>query len=204
MRDPKTGKFLKRVKQALTNSQPATLDYLLPLPDEGKKEVSETDMKLVSVDVVPTKLNARQSARRSKTMSATITIIGNLTSDPELRQTNSGKSVVNFALAYTPRRPDGSDGQTSFYNITAWEFLADNMVASFKKGDRLVVVGRVSQDKWTDKDSDKVMTRLVITADEIGGTCRFHTVEMTKIQRAAKVSEPVEGEQVEETEDIFA
>lgn len=137
-------------------------------------------------------------------MSATITVIGNLTADPELRTTNSGKSVVNLSLAHTPRKPDGSDGNTSFYNIVAWEYLADNFAASFKKGDRLIVVGRVSQDKWEDKDTGKVMSRLVITADEIGGTCRFHTVEMSRVQRSA-AQEPVEaaeGGAVEE--DIFA
>lgn len=136
-------------------------------------------------------------------MSATTTIIGNLTADPELRQTNNGKSVINFALAHTPRRPDGSDGNVSFYNIQAWDYLADNFAASFKKGDRLIVVGRLTQDKWTDKESEKVMSRLVVTAEEIGGTCRFHTVEMSKVQtrKAVEATEaPAEGE----SEDIFA
>lgn len=173
-----------------------------------KEEVSGTLTRMtpssVSVDVVPTKQqHARQSARRSYTMSATITVVGNLTADPELRQTNSGKSVVNFALAYTPRKPDGTDGNTSFYNIVAWEYLADNFAASFKKGDRLIVVGRVTQDKWTDKESEKIMSRLVITADEIGGTCRFHTVEMSKVAKVgSSVQEPAEA--AEESEDIFA
>jgi single-strand DNA-binding protein len=137
-------------------------------------------------------------------MSATITVIGNLTADPELRTTGSNKSVVNFALAYTPRKPDGSDGNTSFYQFTAWEYLADNFAASFKKGDRLIVIGRVSQDKWTDKDTEKTMSRLVITAEEIGGTCRFHTVDMSKVAR--KVAPVVEGENESEVpaEDIFA
>lgn len=136
-------------------------------------------------------------------MSATITVIGNLTADPELRTTSSGKSVINFALAYTPRKPDGSDGNTSFYNIAAWEYLADNFAASFKKGDRLIVVGRVEQDKWTDKETDKVMSRLTVTATEIGGTCRFHTVDMTKV---AKRTAPVQSEAEAEgqSEDIFA
>jgi single-strand DNA-binding protein len=139
-------------------------------------------------------------------MSATITVIGNLTADPELKQTNSGKSVVNFSLAWTPRKPDGSDGQTSFYNIVAWEYLADNFASSFKKGDRLMVVGRVSQDRWEDKDSGKTMTRLAITADEIGGTCRFHTVEMTKVSFAKNDSSNNDAvvEEDAESEDIFS
>lgn len=224
MRDPKTGKFLKRVKNMLSEKEPTTLEHLFSeMPEKAEKENNEEfmDMSKVSVDsvvshdassldasvklnVVPTKTDARQSARRSKTMSATITVIGNLTADPELRTTNNNKSVVNFALAYTPRRPDGSDGNTSFYQITAWEYLADNFAASFKKGDRLVVVGRVSQDKWTDKDSDKVMSRLVITADEIGGTCRFHTVEMTRVKRTAVSESEAEAPADAENADIFA
>lgn len=137
-------------------------------------------------------------------MSATITVIGNLTADPELRQTNSGKSVLNFSLAYTPRKPDGTDGQTSFYNIVAWEYLAENFAASFKKGDRLIVTARVTQDKWDDKDSGKAMTRLVITADEVGGTIRFHTCEMSKVRRNATAEVEQVEENDSETEDIFA
>lgn len=191
MRDPRTGKFMKRVREALSQSKPSTLEGFM-------------DMQSVSMNVVPTKTNAQQSARRSNTMSATITIVGNLTAMPELKQTNSGKSVVNFSLASTPRKPDGSDGNTNFYNVTAWEYLADNFAASFKTGDRLIVVGRVTQDKWTDKESEKVMSRLVVTADEIGGTCRFHTVEMNKIQRAAASTSEAEAPADAETEDIFS
>lgn len=215
MRD-EHGRFVKRAKAALARSKPATFDLLSQLPDKEVKDKEEflemkevstdSSVSTVSVDVVPTKANhAQQSARRSRSMSATITVIGNLTADPELRTTNSNKSVINFSLAYTPRKPDGSDGNTSFYNVTAWEYLADNFAASFKKGDRLVVIGRVSQDKWTDKDSEKVMSRLVITAEEIGGTCRFHTVEMNRVQKA-KVAENVESEAPAEgeSEDIFA
>lgn len=206
MRDPKTGKFLKRAKKALAESQPATLTKLLP-KEAAQKESSEMVTIPVSVDVVPTKTTSvRQStSRRSYTMTATITVIGNLTADPELRQTNSGKSVINFSLAYTPRRPDGSDGQTSFYNIVAWEYLADNFAASFKKGDRLIVVGRVTQDKWEDKDSGKNMTRLTITADEVGGTCRFHTVEMSKVQFKAASAPQEDTQSTEDADaDIFA
>jgi len=134
-------------------------------------------------------------------MSAIITIVGNLVRDPELRQNPAGKSVLDFSLGYTPRRPDGSQGETSFYEVTAWEGLADNFAASFKKGDRLMVTGRVSQRRWTDEETNKGRSKLVISAIEIGGTCRFHTVEMSKVARV-ETSEPVEVEA--EAEDIFA
>lgn len=218
MRDSK-GKFLKRVKDVLQNSEPATLEHMLLLPDRAEGQQQEfMEMKDVSVDriiksddahsgnevalnEVPNNKHVRQSTRRSNVMSATVTIIGNLVQDPELRTTNSGKSVVNFALAYTPKRPDGSDGNTNFYNIVAWEYLADNFSASFKKGDRLVVVGRLQQEKWNDKDTDKQMSRLAVTADEIGGTCRFHTVEMSRVKTTKPVTEAVEEP---EEADIFA
>lgn len=201
---------MKRVKDALSNARPSTaspeeLKELFKSSTPSNTESESSPYKDVKVNVVPTK-NVRQSTtntRRYTTMSATITVIGNLTGMPELRQTASGKSVVNFSLAYTPRKPDGSDGQTSFYNIVAWEYLADNFAASFKTGDRLIVVGRVTQDKWTDKDTEKVMSRLSITADEIGGTCRFHTVEMSKVRKV--VAQPSEGEvSSDEEQDIFA
>ncbi len=201
MRDPNTGKFLKKVKTVLAHSEPATLDSLLPNKEQKEESM---EMKEVSVDVVPAKVRQSTSQRRSYTMSATITVIGNLTAEPELRQTNSGKSVVNFSLAYTPRKPDGSDGETNFYNIAAWEFLAENFAASFKKGDRLIVTGRVTQDRWQDKDTGKNMSRLTITADEIGGTCRFHTVEMTSVRRGAAAAEPVQADVEGAEEDIFA
>lgn len=135
-------------------------------------------------------------------MSATVTVIGNLTADPELRQTNNGKSVMNFSLAYTPRKPDGTDGQTSFYEVTAWEYLADNVAASVKKGDRLLVVGRLTQQKWEDADG-KNRSKLVITAEEVAGTMRFHTLDM---QRTAKrvVVEDSAPDAEPEVEDIFA
>lgn len=191
MRDPKTGKFLRRVKEALQNSKPVTL------------EAQFADQ--VKINVVPAmKTNAQHSARRSTIMTASVTVIGNLVADPELRQTNNGKSVMNFSLAYTPRKPDGTDGQTSFYDITAWEYLADNIAASVKKGDRLIVVGRLSQQKYQDNDGNN-RTKLVITADEVGGTMRFHTIEMSRTaKRNAPVAEPVVEETPAEGEDIFA
>lgn len=219
MRDER-GRFIKRVKDRLAGVQPATLEHMLSSKEEGIKESME--MSTVSIDsannsagsanegpvglnVVPTKQqHARQSARRSYIMSATITVVGNLTADPELRTTNNGKSVINFSLAYTPRRPDGTDGETSFYNIAAWEYLADNFAASFKKGDRLIVVGRVSQDKWQDKASEKVMSRLSITAEEIGGTIRFHTCDMQKVSRKAAPTQEEVPAADSESEDVFA
>lgn len=136
-------------------------------------------------------------------MSANVTVIGNLTADPDLRTTNSGKSVINFSLAYTPRKPDGTDGLTSFYEITAWEYLAENIAASVKKGDRLLVVGRLTQQKWEDQDG-KNRSKLVITADEVAGTMRFHTVEMNRTAKRTAAVEDSAPDAEPEVEDIFA
>lgn len=210
MRDEK-GRFIKRMKDALSGSKPATLEHLIDtLPDRAESAIQEKfmDMNRVSMNVVPKKVaqatvnQVQKSTRRSYTMSATITIIGNLTADPELVTTNNGKSRAKFSLAYTPKRPDGSDGNTSFYNLTAWEYIADNFAASFKKGDRLVVLGRVVQNKYTNAEGNNV-SQLDITATEIAGSCRFHTVDMQKIQR--KQAELVEVEETEAvSEDIFS
>jgi single-strand DNA-binding protein len=198
MRDSK-GRFLKRMKDALSSSVPATLELEFSNP-EFPSEAPAVNVVPASSKIIP---NAQQRARRSSSaMSATTTVIGNLTAEPELRQTNNGKSVINFSLAYTPRRPDGSDGQTSFYEITAWEYLADNIAASVKKGDRLLVVGRLSQQKWEDADG-KNRSKLVITADEVCGTMRFHTLEMSRTAKRAVVEDSAPDAEVE-AEDIFA
>lgn len=134
-------------------------------------------------------------------MPSNITIIGNLVGDPELRSTNNaGKSVLNIVLAYTPRKPDGTDGNTSYYEITCWDYLAENVAASVKKGDRLMVIGRVSQVKYEHNGENR--SKLVITADEVGGTMRFHTIDMHKVAKRV-IAEPVEVAETE-SDDIFA
>ena len=86
--------------------------------------------------------------------------------------------------------------------MTAWEYLADNIAASLKKGDRILVVGRLSQQKWEDNDG-KNRSKLVITADEVAGTLRFHTVEMHRTAKRTVESEAPVVEEAE-AEDIFA
>lgn len=132
-------------------------------------------------------------------MSATVTVIGNLVADPEIKSTNSGKTVANFAIAYSPRRPDGTNGETSFYNVTAWEYLADNLASSLRKGDRVMVIGRLRQDRWETEGGDK-RSRLSITADEIGASLRFATVEVTKV---AKSNGDSNGEAADVDDDLF-
>lgn len=133
-------------------------------------------------------------------MSANITIIGNLVGDPDLSVSPTGKSYVNFGVAHTPVRPDGTKGETSFYNVTAWEYLAENFATSFSKGDRVVVMARVKQDRW-EKDGEK-RSKYSMIAEEIGASIRFATVDVT---RNAKKVQDEEGTVTEVSDDdLFA
>jgi single-strand DNA-binding protein len=81
----------------------------------------------------------------------TVTLIGNLTDDPELRFTANGAAVANFRLAVTPRVRQGdswTDGETSFFRINCWRQLADNVTETLGKGARAVVIGRLRMRSW--------------------------------------------------------
>jgi single-strand DNA-binding protein len=111
-----------------------------------------------------------------------IPIVGNLTSDPELRTTQSGISVVNFSVASTPRVSDGAggfkDGDTVFWRCTAWRTLAENVSVSFKKGSRVLLVGEAKPDSY-EKDG-VIVTTLSIDVKEIGASVEFATVTIAK------------------------
>src|SRR3954465_1041169 len=88
----------------------------------------------------------------------TITVVGNLTDDPELRFTPSGAGVAKFSVASTPRTLDRAsgewrDGDALFLRCTAWRDLAEHVAESLHKGDRVIVQGRLKQDNWQDKDT---------------------------------------------------
>lgn len=106
----------------------------------------------------------------------TITIIGNLTADPELRFTPSGASVVDFTVASTPRTYDRNsgewrDGDTLFLRCSAWRELADNIAESLRKGMRVIVQGRLTQRSYEDKNGQN-RTVVELQADEVGPSLR--------------------------------
>ena len=81
----------------------------------------------------------------------TVTLIGNLTDDPELRVTANGTAVANFRLAVTPRVRQGdtwTDGETSFFRINCWRQLAENVTETLSKGARAIVIGRLRLRSW--------------------------------------------------------
>lgn len=116
-------------------------------------------------------------------MSALFDITGNLVADPESKTSPSGKTIANFSVAYSPTRKDGSQGEVSFYNVTAWERLADNVMGSLRKGDRVRVSGRVTQDRWETDDGSK-RSKYVFTADDVSPSLMFATADITRNPRA--------------------
>jgi single-strand DNA-binding protein len=112
-----------------------------------------------------------------------VTLVGNLTADPELRFTPSGLQVANLRLAVTPRtrQQDGTwtQGETSFHTVTVWRDQASNAVDSLAKGARVLVVGRPKQRSWTDQDGTEHHVTEV-DAEEVGPSLRWATAKVTR------------------------
>jgi single-strand DNA-binding protein len=109
-------------------------------------------------------------------MSTQVTMTGN----PTLRATKTGSSLLTVGLAVTRRWRDKQDNweeQTSFFDVTAWGELADNSAASLSKGNKVVVVGRLEQQEWTDKNDGSTKRKVVVIADDIAVSLRKATVE---------------------------
>lgn len=119
-------------------------------------------------------------------MTAQVTIVGNLTRDPELRFTPSGAPVTTFGVAVN-RRWQNRDNQqweesTSFFNVTCWRDLAQNVSESLEKGSRVLVSGRLDQRSWETQDGDK-RSVVEIVADEVGPSLRWATAEISRNER---------------------
>ncbi|WP_350347235.1 single-stranded DNA-binding protein [Agromyces sp. G08B096] len=107
-----------------------------------------------------------------------ISLIGNLTSPVELRFTANGKAVGNVTVAVNRKR--GDQEETDFHRVTLWEQLAEN-AAQLEKGTRVVVVGRLTQRSYEDKQGEK-RTAWDVTADAFGPDLRFATAQVTRAQ----------------------
>jgi single-strand DNA-binding protein len=118
----------------------------------------------------------------------TITVVGNLTSDPELRFTPAGSAVANFTVASTPRvfdRESGAwrDGDPMFLRCSLWRQYAENVAESLVRGTRVVVHGRLRQRSYDTKEGEK-RTVTELEVDEIGPSLRYATAQVTKSSRA--------------------
>jgi len=116
-----------------------------------------------------------------------ITVLGNITRDPELRFTPSGTAVASFGLAVNRNVQNKNSGewetQVDFFNVTAWYKLAENCAESLSKGDRVLVSGRLSQDSWESKDGQKRSTVKII-ANVIAPSLEFASCRIEKNPRA--------------------
>lgn len=114
----------------------------------------------------------------------TLTIVGNLTADPELRHTQNGLPVVNFTVASTPRVFDRQanewkDGEALFMRCSAWREHAEHIAGSLSKGARVVVVGQLKQRGYQDREGNN-RTTIELEVDEIGPSLRYATAQVTR------------------------
>jgi single-strand DNA-binding protein len=113
-----------------------------------------------------------------------VTLVGNITREPELRFTGGGKGVASFGLAVNRRFQVNGEWQekVSFFNIVAWDTLGENAAASLHKGTRIIVNGRLEQRDYETRDGEK-RTVVEIVADEIGPSLRWARAEIERISR---------------------
>jgi single-strand DNA-binding protein len=116
----------------------------------------------------------------------TITLIGNLTRDPELRYTTGGRGVASFGLAVNRRYQQNGEWQeqTSFFNIVCWGELGENAAATLTKGSRAIVAGRLEQRSWETQDGEKRSVVEVI-ADEVGPSLRWAQAQVERTERTS-------------------
>ena len=117
----------------------------------------------------------------------TITVVGNLTADPELRFTPSGAAVANFTVASTPRiydrqSGDWKDGEALFLRCNIWREAAENVAESLTRGSRVILTGRLKQRSFETKEGEK-RTVMEVEVDEIGPSLRYATAKVNKANR---------------------
>ena len=126
-----------------------------------------------------------------------ITIVGNLTADPELRWTQSGSPVASFTIASTPRSFDRhsgewKDGETLFMRCTAWREMAENIAETLRKGARAMVRGRLVQRSFETREGDR-RTVVEMQADEVGVSLRHARAQVTRTGGQGQQGQPAAG-----------
>lgn len=118
--------------------------------------------------------------------STDITLVGNVTRDPELRFLNSGAAVCSFGVAVNRRWQNQQskewEEQVSFFDVTAWKELAENIAGSLAKGMRVIVTGRLEQRTWETTEGEK-RSKVEVVADEVGPGLRWATAVVTKTEK---------------------
>ena len=115
-----------------------------------------------------------------------VTVVGNCTRDPELRFTAGGQAVASFGLAvnrrWQNRQTNEWEESVSFFDVTCWAQLAENVAESITKGSRVMVSGRLDQRSWETQDGDK-RSKIEIVADEIGPSLTYATAQVVRNER---------------------
>jgi single-strand DNA-binding protein len=129
-----------------------------------------------------------------------ITVVGNLTADPELRYTQTGLPVVNFTIASTPRTLDRQtnewkDGDALFLRASCWREFAEHVAGSLTKGSRVIATGRLKQRSYQDREGQN-RTSIELEVDEIGPSLRYATAQVTRAAGKGNAAQPTtQGEQ---------
>ena len=123
-----------------------------------------------------------------------ITVVGNLTSDPELRYTQNGLAVANFTIASTPRNYDRAssewkDGEALFLRASVWREFAEHVAGSLTKGSRVIATGRLKQRSYETKEGEK-RTTIELEVDEIGPSLRYATATVSRAASAGRPGVP--------------
>jgi len=144
--------------------------------------------------------SADGTTRKQPMNHSALTIVGNLTKDPELRYTTGGRGVASFGVAVNHRYMKNGDWEesVSFFNVTAWSDLGENVAASMEKGQRVIVTGRLSQRSYETREGEKRNT-VELIADEIGAAMRFAQVQVERTERTTSrpAQQPDEGSSAE-------
>jgi len=132
---------------------------------------------------------------------AAVTLVGNVTKEPDLRYTAGGKAVTSFGMAVNRRYMVNNEWteEVSFFNVTCWADLAENVAASLNKGNRAIVTGRLSQRTYETREGEK-RNIVEVVADSIGPDLRWATCEVTRTERTsapqqAKKAKPSHAEE---------
>lgn len=108
-----------------------------------------------------------------------VSIVGNLTDDPELRFTSNGVPVASMSVAVNARIRKGDewvDGPASFYRVTVWRGMAENVAEALQKGNRVLVIGTLKENRWEDNEGNN-RSRIEIVADEVGPSLKWAIAE---------------------------
>ena len=121
-------------------------------------------------------------------MTNNVSLIGNITRDPELRYTSSGQAVASFGLAvnrrWQNRQTQAWEEAVSYFDIVCWRELAENVAESITKGTRLIVTGRLEQRSWDTPDGEK-RSKVEVQADEVGPSLRWASAQVSRNERKA-------------------